>query len=49
MNEYFKGTQWGDGTQNGSSVLSTSQSVILPQAQRWYIMKAKLHPSAGKG
>lgn len=45
----FKGIQRGGGTQNGSSVLSTRQSVMLPQAQLWYLIKAKLHHSAGKG
>lgn len=49
MNEYFKGIRLGGGAQNGSSVLSTSRSVILPQAQVWYLIKAKLHHSAGKG
>lgn len=45
----LKGIQRGGGTQNGSSVLSTRQSVMLPQAQLWYLIKAKLHHSAGKG
>ncbi len=45
----LKGIQRGGGAQNGSSVLSTSQSVILPQARLWYLIKAKLHHSAGKG
>lgn len=49
MNEYFKGIQRGGSAQNGSCVLSTSRSVILPQAQLWYLIKAMLHHSAGKG
>lgn len=38
-----KGIQWGSSTQNGSSVLSTTQSVMLPEVQLWYLIKAKLH------
>lgn len=49
MNEYFKRDSEGGGTQNGSSVLSTRQSVMVPQAQLGYLIKAKLHHSAGKG
>lgn len=50
MNEYFK-KGFSEAATHKMVPLSpaTSQSVILPRAPLWYLIKAKLHHSTGKG
>lgn len=49
LNEYFKrdSGRWRDI--KWSSVLSTTQSVMLPEAQHWGLIKSKLRPSPAEG